>query len=146
MEDLIIREPQTEEEFEEYYHLRWEILRKPWNQPRGSEKDERERESIHIMAIYENKVVGVGRGHFNSREEGQIRYMAVEESYRNRGIGSSLLLELEKRLKERGAKYIVLNARENAVEFYRKHGYIIVGKAHTLFNSIHHFKMMKKLE
>ena len=78
---MIIKEPKTKEEFEQYYDLRWKILRQPWNQPRGSEKDEKENESIHIMLIHNDKVIGCGRGHFNSPTEAQIRYMAVEEGF-----------------------------------------------------------------
>jgi len=33
----------------------------------------------------------------------------------------------------RGAKKLVLNARDNATEFYAKHGYAVVGEAETLF-------------
>ena len=48
MNNINIKEPVTEEEFEQYYILRWRILRQPWNQPRGSEKDDKENKSIHI--------------------------------------------------------------------------------------------------
>ena len=34
-----VLEPKTKEDFKKYYDLRWRILRKPWNQPRGSEKE-----------------------------------------------------------------------------------------------------------
>ncbi|STP23043.1 putative acetyltransferase [Escherichia coli] len=32
-----LRVPQTEEELERYYQFRWEMLRKPLHQPKGSE-------------------------------------------------------------------------------------------------------------
>ncbi len=34
-----LRVPQTEEELDAYYHFRWEMLRKPLHQPKGSERD-----------------------------------------------------------------------------------------------------------
>ena len=149
-----ICEPKTKKEFEKYYTLRWKILRKPWNQPKGSEKDELENESIHVMIFDEdtkkdnvknNIPIGVGRLHFNSKDEAQIRYMAVEGKYQGKGLGSLLLKDLEKRAKSLGTKYIILNSRENAVKFYEKNGYKVVEKAHVLFDSIKHFKMRKKL-
>ena len=140
---MIIKEPKTEEEFEQYYDLRWRILRKSWNQPRESEKDEKENESIHIMAIFEGKVIGCGRGHFNSPTEAQIRYMAVEEGFQGKGVGTKILNDLERKLIEKGAKTIILNARENAVNFYQKHNYKIIDKGHALFNVIKHYKMRK---
>ena len=133
-------------QFEKYYELRWEILRKPWNQPRGSERDDMEDKAIHIMACDGNKIVGVARLHFNSIKEAQIRYMAVEEGYRRRGIGSMMLRRLEEMAKEKGAEYIILNARENAVNFYKKNRYSIIEKSYVLFNEIQHYKMMKILE
>ena len=140
-----VREPKTKEEFEIYYELRWKILREPWNQPKGSEKDELEDKSFHAMALIGENVVGVGRLHFNSDKEAQIRYMAVDEQQRGKGIGSLIIEYLEKVAKKKGAECIILNARENAVDFYKSHGYNIVKKSHTLFGSIEHFLMRKKI-
>jgi ribosomal protein S18 acetylase RimI-like enzyme len=140
-----ITQPKTKEEFNRYFEIRWRILRKPWNQPRGSEKDELESESTHVMAVEEGSVIGVARGHFNCPDEAQIRYMAVEEGWQNRGVGSKIILELERILADKGAKSIVLNARESAVEFYKKHGYRVIGESHTLFGAIPHKKMAKSI-
>lgn len=143
--EIVIREAQTEKEFDRYYKLRWEVLRRPWNQPKGSEKDEHEDKATHIIACINNKIVGVGRIHFNSEKEAQIRYMAVKARCQRKGIGSLILKELERIAKEKGADYIVLNARENVTDFYKVHGYEILEKAHTLFGSILHWRMQKKL-
>jgi len=140
-----IVEPKTEKEFEKYYDLRWRILRSPWNQEKGSEKDNLEDQSIHIMCLDQSNVVGVGRVHFNSEDEAQIRYMAVENNQQGRGIGGKILLELEGKVKEKGVKYIVLNSRESAVDFYKKYGYVVIGDAPTLFGVIRHFRMRKDL-
>jgi ribosomal protein S18 acetylase RimI-like enzyme len=143
---MIITQPKTPEEFEKYYDLRWRILRSPWNQPKGSEKDDKEQSAIHVMVCERDSIpVGVGRAHFNSLQEAQIRYMAVDEDQRGKGIGALVLTELEKRSKDNGAKYIILNARDTAVKFYEKHGYKIIKEAHTLFGSIPHFEMRKEL-
>lgn len=141
-----ISEPKTKKEFERYYELRWKILRKPWNQPKGSEKDELEYNSIHKMICDENnKIIACGRLHFNTKTEAQIRYMAVEEEFQGKGIGSEILKSLEESAMKKGTKYIVLNARGNAIKFYEKHGYRIVEKGQTLFGSIEHYRMRKEL-
>ena len=143
---MIVTEPTTPKDFELYYDLRWRILRKPWNQPKGSEKDELEDHSIHIMVCNEERIpAGVGRAHFNSPDEAQIRYMAVEEKLQGKGIGTLILNELERKIIEKGAEYIVLNARDNAIKFYERHGYKIVKEAHVLFDAIPHYKMIKKV-
>ncbi|MCK4311793.1 MAG: GNAT family N-acetyltransferase [Candidatus Cloacimonetes bacterium] len=143
--EIVIIEPGTKAEFEKYYNLRWRILRQPWNQPRGSEKDNKEDESIHIMVVHNDQVIGCGRGHFNSPIEAQIRYMAVEKSCQGKGVGTKILKSLERKLIEKGVRTIILNARENAVKFYKKHNYKMIGEGHTLFGVIKHFKMRKEI-
>ena len=39
-----IIQPKSPEDFKKYYNLRYEVLRKPWNQPIGSERDRKERD------------------------------------------------------------------------------------------------------
>ena len=143
--EVTLREPQGPEEFERYYALRWKILRQPWDQPRESEKDEHEAQAVHLTAWVEGSLVGVGRLHFNSPAEAQIRYMAVEEQFRNQNVGAEILRELENRARQRGARAIVLNARDRAVHFYQKHGYQIQAKAESLFDSVDHWAMSKQL-
>lgn len=143
---MIITQPKTPKEFEKYYDLRWRILRAPWNQPKGKEKDDKDNTAIHVMVCESKGIpVGIGRIHLNSNDEAQIRYMAVEENQRGKGIGALVLAELEGKAKEKGAKYIIMNARNTAVKFYEKHGYRIVKHSHTLFGSIPHFEMRKEI-
>ncbi len=142
---MIIRSPQTKQEFFDYYDLRWRILRAPWYQPKGSEQDELEGQAIHIIAVENEKIIGCGRAHFNNNEEAQIRYMAVEKDWQGKGIGKKILDELENKVIEKGAKKIILHARENVVNFYKRNGYKVVKPSHTLFGEIKHFLMMKEI-
>ena len=119
----------------------------PWNQPKGSEKDKLEKESFHSMVCETDRIpIGTGRLHFNSKDEAQIRYMAVEEQYRGKGIGKIILAGLEEKAQNMGAKQIILDAREPSIQFYRTAGYTIIGPAHTLYDSITHVKMIKRIE
>ena len=141
---MIVRPPQTPEEFERYRDLRWRILRAPWNQPKGSEVDELESKAFPIMVCEVDGIpIGVGRAHFISEDEAQIRSISVEEEWLGRGIGSMVLKELEKIVKAKGAKRIIIHSRSNAVEFYKKHGYQVVEQSYTLFGVIHHFLLEK---
>ena len=141
-----ITEPATTEELDQYYELRWKILRAPWNQVRGSERDDDDETSTHLMVMGDNnKLIGVGRLHFNSIREAQIRFMAIDVPEQRKGAGSLLLLALESRALRHGASRITLDARETAMGFYHKQGYSTQGPGHTLFNSIAHVKMTKAL-
>ena len=138
--------PDTEADFTRYFDLRWRILRAPWDQPRGSERDALEDQCWHRMACQDDRIpIGVARLQRNSPEQGQIRYMAVEPAWRGRGVGRALAEELELQARALGMNEIVLDAREESVAFYRRLGYGIVGPSHTLFGTIRHSAMRKRL-
>jgi len=141
-----IIEPQTDQQFEAYYLLRYEVLRKPWNQPLGSEKDEFEDTSIHAMAVNENgTVLGVCRLQYNSATEAKLRFMAVKTDTQGLGIGKKLVTYMEEKAKKNGSALMVLQARDNAVEFYKKCGYSIREKTFLLWDEIQHYLMDKEL-
>lgn len=143
---MIVRPPRTSEEFERYRDLRWKILRAPYNQPKITEQDDAGTEDYPIMVCEVDGIpIGVGRAHFISEDEAQIRSISVEEDWSGKGIGSIVLKELEKIVTEKGAKRIIIHARNNAIEFYQKNGYKTVEPSYTLFGEIEHTLMEKKI-
>src|SRR5205085_9928734 len=123
-----IIEPKTEKELKQYYNLRYEILRKPWNQPRKTTKDEWENQSIHILMLDDNnEAVACGRLQLNSKEEGQIRSMAVIDTMQGKGLGKQIIKWIEDKARELKLKRIDLDARENTVKFYESCGYKVIG-------------------
>lgn len=69
-----LRVPQTEEELERYYQFRWEMLRKPLHQPKGSERDAWDAMAHHQMVVDEQgNLVAVGRLYINADNEASIR-------------------------------------------------------------------------
>ena len=144
---ITVIEPQTPEEFKQYYSLRYKILRKPWGQPHGSERDNEDEISYHRMIIDEatGDAIAVGRLQVNTKEEAQIRYMAVEDNYQGKGLGSKIVTALEDIALDKGANRIILQARKNAVQFYQRNGYKVVEKSYILFDEIQHWLMKKEL-
>jgi thioesterase domain-containing protein len=141
-----LRAPNTADEFSQYYHLRWQILRKPWQQVLGSEQDEHEQHAIHRMIVDEKScVLAVGRLEKVTRQQGQIRYMAVDEQAQGQGLGQQIISELESQASKLGMTEIALNARDNALGFYQKLGYENQGYSHMLFDDVKHYRMVKKL-
>ncbi|MGM0599225.1 MAG: GNAT family N-acetyltransferase [Candidatus Rifleibacteriota bacterium] len=145
-QEIVIRSPETDEEFAGYYHVRWQTLRAPWGEPEGSEKDERDNETFHLAAFIGNKIVGVGRIQKNTPTEAQIRYMGILEEYRRMGIARRIVQSLEKAAIDKGFDYIVLDARQNAVGFYIIAGYEVIEESYLLFDSIQHYRMRKNLK
>ncbi len=141
-----LRSPKTTDELTRYYQLRWQILRKPWGQPQGSEQDAHEKQAIHKMVINEqDEVLAVGRLEKVDSCQGKVRFMAVSETAQGQGLGQQIVNCLEAQASQLGMKEITLNARENAVGFYQKLGYKTVKFSHKLFGEIKHYTMVKKL-
>lgn len=146
MTRVTLIEPSSPDDLDRYYQLRWKILRAPWNQPPGSERDPLDDRSTHIMAVNNTReLLGVGRLHFNSISVGQVRYMAVAVCHQRSGIGTLILDSLEHRARQLGATRIVLDARETAIGFYRKRGYLPTGPGPMLFRQVAHVHMCKKI-
>ena len=144
-----VREPRNSAELASIYDLRWRALREPWQQPKGSERDGLdggEGLSWNVAAICCGKVVGTGRLHRCSDREGQIRFMCVDEKFRNKGLATKMLRYLHTKAAELGITTIVANVRQQAKGFYLKHGYAVMGQAHTLFGEVPHVRRVKDLE
>ena len=145
MDQIEIRSPKTEEEWEKYDDFRWEILRKPLNIPHVPLKDNLEESSYHFIAITSShEIVACGRLHMNNDEEAQIRYMGVSENRRRMGLGSLIVDRLETQAKLLGAISITLNARNVALNFYKSHGYEAI-ESYQSDTNIPHTKMEKFL-
>lgn len=141
----MIRKPNSSAEWDNYYNLRFKVLRAPWNQPLGSERNEGDETAEHF-AYFENELIlGVGRLDIMTQNTSQIRFMAVDEHQQGKGIGKKLMLHMEEIAKERGSNEIILHAREIAVPFYEKLGFVINEKSHLLFNEIQHYLMSKNI-
>ncbi len=140
-----ISSPNTKQEWLEYYDLRWRVLRKPWSQEKGTEKDELEDTSIHRIAILDRQIVGVGRIHLLDQETAQMRYMAVDPNFSGLGVGSAILSSLESTAKIQGINTVTLHSRESALTFYEQQGYIKIKKTHVLYGDLTHYLMNKAL-
>jgi ribosomal protein S18 acetylase RimI-like enzyme len=75
---------------------------------------------LFLVAEANGKLVGTVIGGFDGRR-GMIYHLAVEASYRQNGVGSQLMDEVERRLKAKGCIkcYLMVTAEnEQAMRFY----------------------------
>ena len=140
-----IKAPQTDSEWKAYYALRFNVLREPWNQPLGSEVLADEDLAIHAIAVENGEVLGVARMHESAANQGQVRCVAIATAAQGKGIGKAIMAYLEDQAKTKGWTEIVLEARENAVPFYKRIGYTINAESYLLFGEIQHYRMSKTL-
>jgi N-acetylglutamate synthase-like GNAT family acetyltransferase len=127
-------------------NLRYYILRKPWNQPKETATDGMEDKAINAFIKVNEKVVACGRLQDNEGGIGQIRYMAVDDNYQGKGLGKLIVAKLEEEAKRIHLTTIELQARENALEFYKSQGYIVKETTFKLWDIIQHYLMTKDIK
>lgn len=143
--NIEIREPKNDREWNDYYDLRYRILRAPLDQPRGSEKNDGDSTGVHF-ALYENTVLkAIARLDQADDSIAQVRFVAVEENVRGKGYGKAIMIATEEAAKDRGDTEMILQARDYAVDFYLKLNYQLIEKSHLLFGVLQHYKMNKPL-
>jgi len=141
-----IRTPKNSDEWEQYYDLRYRVLRAPWQQPRGSERNDMDAIALHLACFKQDRVCGVVRlDTFESEHQAQVRFMAVGPDFQGQGIGKKLMQAAENQAHQLGYKTLMLQARENAVPFYKSLHYKLIEKSHLLFGEIQHYRMEKDL-
>lgn len=80
---------------------------------------------LFLVADIKAEIIGTVLGGFDGRR-GIVYHLAVEESFRQQGVGESLMNELEARLRLKGCKrsYLLVTLdNQNSVEFYLKRGW-----------------------
>jgi predicted GNAT family N-acyltransferase len=141
-----VRLAKSETDLNKIIQLRYDILRKSWQQPIETATDELESQSYNALLENENgEMLACGRLQINANQIGQIRYMAVATTFQGKSYGEQILKFLETQAKQLNLKSIELQARENAVSFYKKNGYEIKEKSFLLWGTIQHYLMVKEL-
>lgn len=139
-----IRTPQSEQEWAQYYDLRFRILREPLGKPRGSERNDGDATGQHF-ALFENKqIIAIARLDLLSDKEAQVRFVAVETNLQGKGLGKKIMQAVEQACQEQQIERLVLHARDYAVLFYQQLGYTLLGTSYKLFDVLQHFEMEKR--
>ncbi len=115
--------------FDKIMHLRYLVLRAPWNQNKESATDDQEKEAYNGYILDEKtEIIACARMQENEFKTGQIRFMAVATEHQGKGFGKQIILAMEEKAKALGLEKMELHARENALAFYKSMGYKIEEK------------------
>ncbi len=143
--EIEIRSPKTAQEWDDYFDLRYRILRKPLNQAIGSERNDGDETGQHF-ALYDNqKLVAIARLDQSEPKIAQVRFVAVEHETQGKGYGKMIMEATEKKAKSSGNEKMILHARDYAVIFYEKLNYRLIEKSYKLFDVLQHYLMEKEL-
>jgi len=142
-----IKNPKTRDEFKAYYDLRYKVLREPWGQPRGTEKDDYEPISQHFMAVDDQsgEVVGCAKLFENEVGVAWLSHLAVAIAHQKEGIGKLLTDYIENVARSEGYKMIGCLARLNTTKYFERAGYKISGLPSHYFGTTQVVWMEKSL-
>ena len=124
-----IREFEISQDYEEVRNL-WKGAGAGIQLRRSDDRDEilkklQRDPDLFLVAASDEKIIGSVIGGFDGRR-GLIYHLAVEQGYREQGLGSQLMDEVENRLRLKGCiKSYLLVTRENesAMRLYEKRGW-----------------------
>lgn len=133
------------------YPIRHEVLRKGKAIETCKFKGDDNKNTTHFGLYAENKLVGIisifkeKNILFSENTQFQFRGMAVLDEIQKRGYGTLLVKEAENYCINLNINLIWFNAREKAVPFYKKLGYLIIGDSFIIPDVGTHFVMYKKI-
>jgi GNAT superfamily N-acetyltransferase len=136
---------------EQTHPLRIEILR---NRKANNYQFEADKElsTFHLGAFDKDECVGIVsymKKEYQGQENTiayQLRGMAVALAYQNRGIGAALIEASYPILREKKASLVWCNAREIALDFYKKNGFEIAGAVFEIPSIGKHFVMARSID
>lgn len=128
-ENIVLREFQFPSDYAQVIRL-WQNAGPGIHVRRSDEADELAKKlqrdpDMFLVAEVNGQLIGSVLGGFDGRR-GMVYHLAVEASYRNRGLGLLLMNELEMRLKEKGcirAYLLVTKDNLDAIRFYENTGW-----------------------
>jgi len=135
---------------EEIIDLRHAILRQGLPRELAHFEGDDEPTTRHVVAEIDGRIVGCAtilRRPWNGQPAYQLRGMAVEEGLQGQGIGSKLLAEAERFVRDENfTRQLWCNARTPAANFYRKHGWEIASAEFHIEHAGPHVKMTKMVD
>ena len=109
----------------------------------GADRDGRDPESTHIVALADGRVVGTCRILLRGNVA-RLGRLAVEPELRGRGVAAAILREADRVAAREGAERIALHAQTYAERLYSENGYLERG-ARFVEEGIEHVAMEKPL-
>jgi predicted GNAT family N-acyltransferase len=144
LDEVVVKLVETEQELEGAISVRMRVFVAEQQIPAEEELDEADATATHAIALCQGLVIGTGRMVRRNGSTAQIGRMAVDQSFRRRGVGSQILAYLEGEARVQGMDRCILHAQEYVKAFYAAHGYQEQGEV-FLEVDIPHIEMHKDL-
>ena len=138
-----MRAAQTPGEIEAALRLRERVFAGEQGVRPEADRDGRDHEATHVVAILDGRVVATCRLVFQG-DVARLGRMAVERELRRRGLGAAVLREAEREALAAGARVISLHAQLPARSLYERDGYVQHG-GQFVEEGIEHVTMEKRI-
>ena len=138
-----VREALTDDELAAALELRERVFCGEQGVSIEADRDGRDPEATHIVAVDEGRVIGTCRLLFRGRLA-RLGRLAVEPDRRGDGIAGAILREADRVARQTGADAISLHAQTYAKDLYVRDGYLERG-ASFVEEGIEHVSMEKPL-
>lgn len=104
--------------------IRYDVFVAEQRVPEVLEWDDADATSMHALASDD---AGTPIGCARLLPDGHIGRVAVVRDWRERGVGTALMLELIEAARSRGDAEVIVNAQVTAMPFYARHGFVATG-------------------
>ncbi|UQS81843.1 GNAT family N-acetyltransferase [Bombilactobacillus folatiphilus] len=126
-------------------NLRTEVFVDEQQVPTEREIDQDEANCRYYVGYRDSLPVVTARVLPETPVQWHIQRVAVKKRYRHQGLASQIMKEIEEHAKLEEIKNLVLNAQDQAQNFYKTLGYKVRGEQ-FLDAGIEHHQMIKKLK
>lgn len=140
---MIIKIIETDNDYQKAIALREEVLRKPLGLSFCEQEIANERNHIHFGIFLGDTIIATA-SLVSEGSSCKMQRVAVRPEYQDEGYGSKLLNFIETEGLNKCFTTIYCHARDTAVPFYKKHGFVAIGEP-FLEVGIGHLKMRKLL-
>ncbi|MBI2655244.1 GNAT family N-acetyltransferase [Candidatus Woesearchaeota archaeon] len=131
------KEVEKIEEFIDAIRIRVDVFIKEQKCEPGWEPDEKDKKSMHFIAITGNKIVATARARETRKNEYKIERMATKKEYRKKGIGKGLVECIIKNISKQKPKRIWMQSQVRAQRFYETCGFKTISKPYNLYGIKH---------
>lgn len=139
-----VRRVRGKREMAAVLELRHDVFCVEQGVPEHEELDGRDSQSIHLVAVQDDQLLGTCRV-LMVGSTAQFSRLAVRASARRRGIATALLRAADTETRAAGGRRLVLHAQTYARSLYERNGYRPRGRVFTEAE-IEHIAMEKRLD
>jgi predicted GNAT family N-acyltransferase len=140
---LEVRLARSPDDVEQALRLRERVFNGEQGVPVEADRDGRDPEAVHVVAVEGGRVVGTCRLLLRG-DVARLGRLAVARARRGQGIGAAVLREAERAALDAGVRAIELHAQLGARALYARAGYRPRGRR-FVEEGIDHIRMEKRL-